>query len=46
MLLRQGVIVRPLTAYGMDDCVRITIGTPEHNERLLKALRRLREEAS
>ncbi len=45
-LLRQGVIVRPLTAYGMDDCVRITVGTPEHNERLLKALRRLREEVS
>jgi histidinol-phosphate aminotransferase len=34
-LLRRGVIVRPLMPYGMPDHVRISIGTPAENERLL-----------
>jgi histidinol-phosphate aminotransferase len=42
-LLREGVIVRPLAGFGMPDHVRITIGLPEENERLVKTLRRLRE---
>jgi histidinol-phosphate aminotransferase len=42
-LLREGVIVRPLGGFGMPDHVRITIGLPEENERLVKTLRRLRE---
>ena len=42
-LLRQGVIVRPLAAFGMPEHVRITVGLPEENERLIKALRRIRE---
>jgi histidinol-phosphate aminotransferase len=44
-LLREGVIVRPLQGFGMTDCVRITIGTPAENERVIKALRRLAEAA-
>jgi histidinol-phosphate aminotransferase len=43
-LLREGVIVRPLGGFGMPDHVRITIGLPEENERLVKTLRRLAEE--
>ena len=43
ILLRQGVIVRPLRGFGMDDCVRFTIGTAEENERLVKALRTMKE---
>ncbi len=43
-LLREGVIVRPLASFGMPDHVRITIGLPEENERLVKTLRRLREQ--
>jgi histidinol-phosphate aminotransferase len=43
-LLREGVIVRPLGGFGMPDHVRITVGLPEENERLVKALRRLAEE--
>ena len=39
-LLREGVIVRPLGGFGLPDHVRITIGLPEENERLVKALRR------
>jgi histidinol-phosphate aminotransferase len=44
-LLRAGVIVRPLTGFGMPEHVRITVGLPEENERLVKALRRIAEEA-
>ncbi len=37
-LLRQGVIVRPVAGYGMPNHLRVTVGTPEQNERLLRAL--------
>jgi len=40
-LLREGVIVRPLAGFGLPDHVRITIGRPEENERLVKTLRRV-----
>jgi histidinol-phosphate aminotransferase len=42
-LLREGVIVRPLAGFGLPDHVRITIGQPEENEKLVKALRTIRE---
>ena len=42
-LLREGVIVRPLAGFGMPEHVRISVGLPEENERLVKTLRRLRE---
>lgn len=42
-LLREGVIVRPLTGFGMPEHIRISIGLPEENERLIKTLTRLRE---
>ena len=45
-LLREGIIVRPLGSFGMPDHVRITVGLPEENERLVKALRRLAEEGA
>ncbi len=37
-LLRRGVIVRPVGGYGLPRCLRITIGTAAHNERLIQAL--------
>ncbi|MGP4713553.1 histidinol-phosphate transaminase [Psychrobacter sp. DM8] len=37
-LLEQGVIVRPLAAYGLDDWLRITVGTAEENLRLVDTL--------
>jgi histidinol-phosphate aminotransferase len=37
-LLRQGVIVRPTAGFGLPQCVRITAGTPEENERCVKAI--------
>ena len=39
-LLRQGIIVRNLASYGLN-AVRITIGTPEQNDRLFAALSEL-----
>jgi histidinol-phosphate aminotransferase len=38
-LLGQGIIVRPLGNYGLPRHLRITVGLPEQNERLLAALR-------
>jgi histidinol-phosphate aminotransferase len=40
-LLHDGVIVRPLTAFGMETALRITVGTPEENRKLVKALRKV-----
>ncbi|WP_300729837.1 histidinol-phosphate transaminase [Pseudomonas sp.] len=37
-LLREGVIVRPVANYGMPNHLRITIGLPTENTRLLEAL--------
>jgi histidinol-phosphate aminotransferase len=37
-LLRAGVIVRPLGGYGLPNHLRISIGTAQHNQRLLTAL--------
>ena len=40
-LLREGVIVRPMAAYGYQHHLRISIGLPEENQRLLAALRKV-----
>jgi histidinol-phosphate aminotransferase len=42
-LLRRGVIVRPLGGFGLPEHVRISIGTAEENERLVKALHEIRK---
>jgi histidinol-phosphate aminotransferase len=42
-LLRLGVIVRPCPGFGAPGAVRVTVGTPEENEFLARALARLRE---
>jgi len=42
-LLRAGIIVRPVANYGLPEYLRITVGRPEQNQRLLEALRRWRE---
>jgi histidinol-phosphate aminotransferase len=43
-LLARGVIVRPLSATGLPNCLRISVGTPEENELLIEALDRVRQE--
>ena len=40
-LLREGVIVRPLAAFGAPEALRITVGTPEDNELFGAALGRV-----
>ena len=40
LLLADGVIVRPVSGYGMPDHLRVTVGLPEHNERFLASLAR------
>ncbi|WP_372797913.1 histidinol-phosphate transaminase [Pontiella sp.] len=37
-LQKRKVIIRPMDPYGLPDHIRITIGTPEQNQRMLDAL--------
>ncbi|MDH3359511.1 MAG: histidinol-phosphate transaminase [Desulfobulbaceae bacterium] len=37
-MLSKGVIIRPMAAYGFPDYIRITIGTPAENQRLVPAM--------
>jgi histidinol-phosphate aminotransferase len=41
-LQRRGLIVRPLQPYGLSEWIRITVGTPAQNERLLAEMARLK----
>ena len=43
-LLKKGVIVRPMNGFGLTEHIRISIGLPEENERLIKALAEIRAE--
>ena len=38
-LLRRGIIIRPLHAFGLPHCIRISIGTEEQNNILVDTLR-------
>ncbi len=38
-LLKLGLIVRPMTSFGLERALRITVGTPGENARLVEALR-------
>lgn len=40
-LLNEGVSVRPLRAWGAPNCIRVSIGTPEQNQFLLNAARKV-----
>ncbi|MBM4327231.1 MAG: histidinol-phosphate transaminase [Deltaproteobacteria bacterium] len=40
-LLREGVIVRHLASFGMEKCIRVTVGRREDNTRFLGALRKV-----
>ena len=37
-LLRKGVIIRPMTAWGLHQFIRVTIGQKAENKRFIKAL--------
>ena len=38
-LMQKGVIVRPVAGYGFPNSIRVTIGTPEENERFVTGLK-------
>jgi len=40
-MLRQGVIVRAMDAYGLGDYIRINVGLPQENERFVTTLRNM-----
>ncbi len=40
-LLMQGIIVRPLSSFGLPECVRISTGTDEDNRRCVEAMQKL-----
>ena len=40
-LLKTGVIIRPLTSFGFPEAIRVSIGRPEQNERLINELANL-----
>jgi histidinol-phosphate aminotransferase len=40
-LLREGVIVRPLRAFGLPNCIRVSTGTDEQNELCVEAMARI-----
>ena len=42
-LLEKGLIVRPMAGFGLEGHVRISIGLPEENEKLVKALHEIRQ---
>ncbi|MBD77593.1 MAG: histidinol-phosphate transaminase [Crocinitomicaceae bacterium] len=43
-LMKKGVFVRPLRAFGLPHCLRITVGLPEENALCFKALAECKEE--
>lgn len=40
-LLREGVIVRTMTSYGLQHYLRISVGLPSENEKFMKALKKI-----
>ncbi|MBI4533474.1 MAG: histidinol-phosphate transaminase [Candidatus Melainabacteria bacterium] len=40
-LLKQGIAIRPLHAFGLPHCLRVTVGLPAENEALINAMYRL-----
>ena len=40
-LLKHGVIVRPLQNYNLSNCLRVTVGTREENQKFLNALKQV-----
>jgi len=40
-MLKEGVIVRSMESFGLNDYIRINVGLPEENERLIKTLEKV-----
>ncbi|WP_428910793.1 histidinol-phosphate transaminase [Niallia sp. Krafla_26] len=42
-LMKQGIIVRPCTSFGYPNHFRVTVGTPEQNQKFIEVLRKVLE---
>ncbi|MBU0687050.1 MAG: histidinol-phosphate transaminase [Candidatus Margulisbacteria bacterium] len=40
-LMRKGVIIRPLTSFGLPQAIRVTVGTPAQNKKFVEALKKV-----
>jgi len=40
-LMKKGVIIRPLTSFGLPNAIRVSIGTPPQNKRFIDALKEI-----
>jgi histidinol-phosphate aminotransferase len=40
-MLKEGVIVRSMDSYGLEDYIRINVGLPEENERFIRSLKKV-----
>lgn len=38
-MMRQGVIIRPLSSFGFGEAIRVTVGTEEQNKRFVESLK-------
>jgi histidinol-phosphate aminotransferase len=38
-LLRKGIAIRPLTAFGLPTCLRVTVGLPHDNSLLIRGMK-------
>ena len=41
LLLKRGIIVRPVTGYGFPSHIRVSIGTMKENRRFIKVLKEI-----
>ncbi|KAB7704037.1 histidinol-phosphate transaminase [Bacillus aerolatus] len=42
-LMQEGILIRPCAAWGLKTHARITVGTPQQNERLIEALQKVNQ---
>ncbi len=40
-MLKEGVIIRPMDSYGLEDYIRVNVGLPEENERFIETLEKI-----
>ena len=41
LMLREGVIVRSMDSYGLEDYIRLSVGLPAENERFIHSLKKV-----
>jgi histidinol-phosphate aminotransferase len=41
LMLMEGVIIRAMDSYGLEDYIRVNVGLPEENERFIQTIRKV-----